>query len=173
VTKLQRDVQRDFDWQRQFIPQMKMIAGLYLIGESAPEEDAERNTDLIVLNLRPHRIACRVRHYDQLRYADEFTIRCYRPSGAKTELAKIIEGFGDYILYGFADADEHQLCAWMLGDLNVFRLWHSQHLARNHGREPGTRKRNGDGTEFIAYRIADLPADFVVTRNRAAAKEAA
>ena len=61
-----------------------------------PKEDAERNTDLIVLKLDAVRIACRVRNHEYItRYGDEFTIRAERPSGVKTELAKIIDGWGD------------------------------------------------------------------------------
>lgn len=96
-------------------------------------------------------------------YPDEFTIRASRPSGAKTELPKILEGWGDYIFYGFATEDVTELAAWTLGSLNVFRLWHHRELWA--GRRPGVGKANGDGSsEFRAYSLADLPAEFVVAR---------
>ena len=55
-------------------------------------------------------------------YPNEFTIRTVRPSGAQTELGKIIEGWGDYFFYGFADAQESGLFSWALCDLKVFGL---------------------------------------------------
>jgi hypothetical protein len=53
------------------------------------------------------------------RFADQFTIRYHRASGAKTELDKIIEGFGDWMFYGHTDSTG--LSAWMLVDLAVLR----------------------------------------------------
>jgi hypothetical protein len=134
-----------------------------LIGEASEEEDALRNTDLIVLRLEAVRIACRIRRYEYMaRYGDEFTIRCDRPRGTKTELAKIIEGWGDYFFYGFAAAEGDNLARWLLGDLKVFRLWFMRYLAAEH-RIPGTRRQNHDGSSgFIAFAVADMPRDFIV-----------
>ena len=104
-------------WSDAYLPEIKQVLGLYLIGEAPREEDEERNTDLIVLRLDAVRIACRVRKHEYaLRYPDEFTIRAGLPSGMKTELTKIVEGWGNYFLYGFATADESALCAWTLAD---------------------------------------------------------
>lgn len=54
-------------WSDRFLPEIKMILGLHLIGEPPIEEDCERNTDLIVLKMEAVRIACRVRRYDYFR----------------------------------------------------------------------------------------------------------
>lgn len=158
---------QDFDWQRALIPYVKQILANYLIGEAPAEEDMRRNTDLIVLRLEAVRVACRLRRYEYAaRYGDEFTIREGRPSGAETELAKMLAGWGDYIFYGFASPDMSGLAAWMLGDLSVFRLWHHRELWV--GRKPGNARKNGDGSSsFRSYRIADLPDGFVVARKRA------
>lgn len=158
--------QRDKIWANRFLVELKRICGEFLIGEAPQEEDAQRNTDLIVLRLEPVRVACRVRHYEYVaRYSNEFTIRSDRPNGVKTELAKVIEGFGDYILYGFATADEAQLYAWVLGDLRVFRLWFNRQLITRHGQMPGMELPNRDGSSlFRAFRISDLPSDFVIAR---------
>ena len=95
----------DKRWSDRFLPQIKQILGLHLIDEPPVEEDMRHNTDLIVLRLDAVRVACRVRKYQYyLEYTDEFTVRERRPSGERTELAKIIQGWGDYMLYGFADA---------------------------------------------------------------------
>lgn len=159
------DVQHDFDWGRGFLPELKMIVGLNLIGEAPHEEDAERNTDLIVLKLDAVRIACRIRRHKYLDgYGHQFTLRSGRPTGAKTELAKVVEGWGDYLLYGFADEHDHRLAAWALCDLRVFRGWYFREVFA--GRKPGESRTNGDGTAFIAFSYGDLPDDFTVARVR-------
>lgn len=162
------DVRVDFDRQRRYIPAMKRIVGEHLIGEAPAEEDAQRNTDLIVLRLEAIRIACRVRAPEYMdKYGNEFTIRAGRPSGAKTELQKIIEGWGDYILYGFHDEGGDELAAWVLGDLRAFRLWFQQETVRRAGKPPGSEQGNHDGSStFRAFAISELPLPFVVARKR-------
>lgn len=164
---------RDFDWQRGLIPEVKRILANYLICEAPAEEDMHHGTDLIVLKLDTVRVACRLRRYKYLAdYGHEFTIRASRPSGAKTELAKILEGWGDYIFYGFADEDAGQLAAWALGNLNVFRLWHHRELWA--GRRPGEGKNNADGSsDFRVYAIDALPGEFLVARKAAPERRAA
>lgn len=142
------------------------------ISEAPFEEDAQRNTDLMVLTLRTVRIACRIRRHDDIRYEGEFTIRCHRPSGQPTEIHKVTSGWGDYIFYAFADpCDLNGLCAWLLGDLSVFRGWLASELAS--GRKPYRVKPNKDGTRFHVYNISDLPKEFVVARLRPVTREAA
>lgn len=159
-----RQFSSDMAWSRQYLPHMKAIVGAALIGEAPDEEDQQRNTDLIVLRLEAVRIGCRVRQHQYLaRYADEFTIRLSRPSGMDTELTKIMTGWGDYFLYGFAAADGSRLCAWLLGNLHVFRRWYWDQWTHT-GREPGETQQNGDGTRFRVFKIDDLPRDFVVTQ---------
>lgn len=154
----------DFAWQRTLIPDIKRVCADYLIGEAPEEEDRERNTDLIVLLLKPVRVACRLRSFGYLqRYPNDFTIRSRRYSGARTELQKVLTGWGDYIFYGFATSDKTKLAAWLLGDLSVFRLWHHQELAAR--RTPGTEQPNPDGGSFFrAYDISELPGSFIVHR---------
>jgi hypothetical protein len=153
----------DKRWSDRFLPEIKRIIGEHLISEPPIEEDTDRNTDLIVLKLDAVRIACRVRkHHYTTNYADEFTIRTSRPSGNKTELSKIIEGYGDYNLYGFCDEQEKSLCRWVLGDLRAFRVWMVRHMATNGGRLPGREKKNTDGSSsFRAFDVYNIP-DFVV-----------
>ncbi len=158
--------QNDKAWSDRFLQEIKMILGLHLIGEPEPEEDKERNTDLVVLKMETQRIGCRIRrhtYYANNSYRQQFTIRADRPSGMKTELAKIVEGWGDYFFYGFSDAYEKKLIRWTLADFNVFRLWFNTMIARNNGRIPGELISNGDGSShFRAFRWSDLPSDFVV-----------
>jgi hypothetical protein len=130
------------------------------------DEDTHHNTDLIVLRLEAVRIACRVRTYKYLgKWGDEFTIRSGRPNGAKTELTKILEGWGDFILYGIADEDDRFLASWLLGNLDVFRLWFFRQLVIRSGQLPGSEQGNSDGSStFRAFKINELPETFVVAR---------
>lgn len=161
-----RDWREDKERAGKCMRQVKAILGAYLIAEAPMEEDAKRNTDLIVLRLDAVRVACRIRTHEYLaRYPDEFTIRAGRPNGTKTELAKIIEGWGDYLFYGFTDADQTRLAAWLLGDLRVFRLWLMDQTRANGGKLPGAGKDNTDGSsDFRAFRINELPPDFIIAR---------
>lgn len=156
----------DKRWADRFLPQIKRILGEYLIGEAPFQEDAQRNTDLIVLRLDPVRIACRIRRNEYLSYQDEFTIRSGRPSGQKTELSKVIEGWGDYFFYGFSDAAETSLVRWTLADLRVFRLRFAMSLQANAGAVPGKEKPNQDGSSvFRVFKWRDFPDNFIVASN--------
>jgi len=152
--------QQDKKWSDQFLPEIKSILGVHLIGEPPLEEDQERNTDLMVLKMDAVRIGCRIRTIDYMgRYGDEFTIRAGRPSGIKTEMSKIIEGWGDYFFYGFGD--DSGLKQWTLARLNIFRLWYNSQLY--YGNRPGVKKNNKDNSSFfIAFKWADLPKKFIV-----------
>lgn len=112
--------------------------------------------------MAPLRIACRIRRVQYLSYAEEFTIRCGRPSGVQTELQKVLSGWGDYILYGFSDDQEDRLATWFVGDLKVFRLWFNQEMYRQRGM-PGKLYANHDGSSsFSVFKISELPPGFVV-----------
>ncbi len=144
-----------------------MILGLHLIGEPPIEEDCERNTDLIVLRMEAVRIACRVRNYKYFsRYPNDITIRSGRPSGVKTELTKIIEGWGDYFFYGFSDNNEHELIAWKLCNLGAFRLFFNRYIVLNNGKVPGTGKTNNDGSsDFLVFNAEEIPGFVIASKN--------
>ena len=167
--------QDDKRWSDRFIPEIKSILGLYLIGEPPLEEDAEHNTDLMVLKMDAVRIACRIRKHSYLaNYGDEFTIRTYRPSGQKTELAKIIEGWGNYMFYGFSDIDQNCLSKWCLLDLNVFRLWLMRYMALNKGKLPSKEQNNVDNSSrFMAFQISNAPDEIVVAESSVLMKKIA
>lgn len=160
--------QKDKAWSDVCLQQIKQICGMHLIGEPPAEEDRERNTDLIVLRMDPVRIACRIRNHDEYykKYGHQFTIRTARPSGNKTELAKIIEGWGDYLFYGFRDSSG-QLTAWTLANLNSFRIWHMTRVVKDGGKLPGHENKNKDGSSnFRAYSWQELPSGFQVASQR-------
>ncbi|MCP5099898.1 MAG: hypothetical protein GY943_30460 [Chloroflexi bacterium] len=170
------DWKEDKRWSDRFLTQIKGILGVHLIGEPPMEEDAERNTDLMVLRMDAIRIGCRVRKNNYLnKYGNEFTIRSWRPSGAKTELTKLIEGWGDYFFYGFCDAGETKLIRWTLADMRVFRRHYAIMLARSKpGVIPGITKNNTDGSSsFAAFKWSQFPSDFVVASTHSIGNEAA
>ena len=149
-------------WSDRFLPEIKRILGEQFIGEPPYEEDAERNTDLIVLKLEPLRFGCRVRRNQYAdRYGDEFTVRAGLPSGAKTEITKIIEGWGDYLFYGFCDSEERMLARWSIIDFKAFRAWYSRQLYI--GKHPGMERSNADGTSFISFSLNEIPEAVTAT----------
>ena len=81
--------QADKRWADVFMPEIKAILGMHLLGEASLEEDTERATDLIVLRMEAVRIGVRMRKKSygaNQNYLGEFTIRSGRGSGTKTEL---------------------------------------------------------------------------------------
>jgi hypothetical protein len=160
--------QDDKNWSDGLLNEIKSILGLYLIGEATKEDDQEKCTDLIVLKMEAVRIACRIRrhqYYLNREYRNQFTLRASRPSGMKTELAKIIEGWGDFFFYGFSQDDACSLAGYTLCDLKVFRTWHSSYLVRNHGILPGLSKNNSDNSSsFYVFNWNDLPANIIVSQ---------
>lgn len=168
------DFRGDKKWSDQYLPHIKRILGEVLICEPPVEEDQERNTDLITLKMSSIRVGCRVRKAQYFeRYSDQFTIRAGRPSGAKTELTKIIEGWGDLFMYGFASQENTSLQAWGIGDLKVFRLWFMREMMRGKGLLPGIAQSNNDNSSnFLAFRWSELPNDFLVSQHKLPVKEA-
>lgn len=157
----------DRRWSDRFIPQLKYIIADLLIVPANDDEDQQHNTDLIVFRVQALRVACRVRRYHYLaRYPNDFTVREGRPSGTKTELTKIVEGWGDYFVYAFADENERELCAWRIIDLNQFRLWFNRSIVRLGGKLPGERQANGDESSwFRAFDARQLPSGVVLAEH--------
>jgi hypothetical protein len=121
-----------------------------------------------VLGFRDIRVACRVRSFEYVRrYPNDIAIRSERPNGVRTELAKIVMGWGTHLLYGFGAETGDDLCAWVLGDLDVFRLWLHDQIILHQGGVPGVERRSPDGSStFRAFDLAELPEGFVIARQR-------
>jgi len=163
----------DKRWSDQFLRQIKGHIGQALICAAPEVDDQEKNTDLIVFKLDAIRIACRVRRHQYQSYAGEFTLRAGRPSGNKTELIKVIEGWGNYIFYGYANQEETEVEKWFIGDLSRFRHWHTRELIRGKGRLPGVEKKNGDGSSwFYVYNSAVIPGFVIASDFKAVIQEA-
>lgn len=167
MTLMPPAVYRDYAFGQAYLPRVRWILGHYLFREATWEQDAREATDLIVLKAEAIRIGVRIRRpaeADKANYRNEFTIRCERTGGVKTELAKIADGWGDYLFYGFARPDAPNLRGGLLGDLDVFRRWRLDRLAAT-GKEPGEMRHNLDGSSsFRVYKIAQLPSPFIIAR---------
>jgi hypothetical protein len=141
----------DRAWAERFMPEVRAIVGPRLLVPSELEQDRAEATDLIVLRARDMRIGVRMRRTAYLnQYPFDFTIRRQRDNGARTEMDKIIDGWGDWLFYGVAAPDD-TIGRWWLVDLNS---WRSQ-MIRSQGRagKPVTKK-NGDGrTRFTAFNL--------------------
>ena len=149
----------DRRWSDKYIPQIKQIVGPLLLQEAPFEVDTKEATDLICLSGRNMAIACRLRTpgYAE-RYPWEFTIRSRRPSGVKTELQKIIDGWCDIGFYGHVEED--RIGRWFVFSFDVFRANLIQHKADLKYELQG----NYDGSsQFIGFDIRSFTPDILIS----------
>jgi hypothetical protein len=93
----QEGFRRDIQLEYRFARTIKAILGLFFIRKDI-DADLHGGTDFLVYNIKPFRVAVRLRRYKYyIKYSKQFTIRLSRPSGVKTEIDKINEGLVDYI----------------------------------------------------------------------------
>lgn len=145
-------------WSDQFIPEIKRIVGAELLKVASNTLDQTQATDLVMLDAQDMRIAARVRRpgYAE-RYPHQFTIRSSLPSGAPTELNKIVNGYGDWMFYGHADRFGRLDCWWLI-DLRSFRA--ALIRRRLNGAELLMGDQlNPDGTRFKWFDVRSFPAD--------------
>lgn len=150
---------RDRSWSDQFIPTLRAIIGPHLLEPSSVEVDTKQAADLVVLHARNLTIACRVRRHGYAdRYPHEFTIRSHRDSGARTELEKLTDGWGDWMFYGHAAAQSPQIERWWLLDLSAWRAA----LIRDRKAVEPVKQSNGDGTHFVAFDVRKFGPALVI-----------
>jgi hypothetical protein len=145
------------EWSDKYIPAICRIVGQYLLTPSDFKKDTTQNTDLIVFDARDMRIAARTRDKERYftKYPYDFTIRSRVKSGATTEFDKVINGFGDWLFYGFVDDDVNKIDHWWLIDLSIFRA----SLIRRHQHKLIYKELpNGDGTSFYAFDLRSFPS---------------
>lgn len=144
-------------WSDRFIPAIKRIVGFYLLVPAPLDVDRQEATDLVVMRGRSMMIAARVRRPGYVdKYPNDFTIRSEIDNGAKTELSKMTDGFGDWMFYGHAAKDGGEgIDRWMIVDL---RAWRAQ-LIRNRGGIRMSKMSNGDGTHFVAFDVTSFDDD--------------
>jgi len=94
------------------------------------------------------------------RYPFDLTLRSARDSGAKTELAKVLEGNCDGILYAFIDPKRpSQFCRWVKLWLPIFRLAARDCADWWHGCE-SKKRSNRDGTYFVPIDLRAIPSRY-------------
>ena len=104
------------------------------------------------------RVAVRIRSPGfRSRYPHEFTIRSKVPSGAQTELSKVVNGHGDWMFYGHASEDGTGLDSWWLLDLRAFRAGLIRQPQNGYPIRHGD-KINPDGSAFKWFDVRSFPA---------------
>jgi hypothetical protein len=155
-------------WSDQYMDEVKRILSTYFsapVTEGSLIEDLKQNTDLKVLCKDNISIAVRIRRQDFIyRYGNEFTIRRLNHQRKKTEFQKIIEGWGDYFFYGFADeCSPPNLLHWYLADLSVFREVRNDPEKKR--KIQYKEEKNHDGSpDFYAFKWEGFPANFIVQK---------
>lgn len=139
-----------------FTKTIKGILGNYFIVKDI-SADLSQGTDFLVLQIKPFRIACRLRRYTYYRlYADEFTIRWKNPNGYKTEYQKIMDGFVDFLFYGFLNEEETKIISYFIGDLRIFRGCDVNKYPRIQ------KNKSPDYNEFACYTKSIFPKEFIL-----------
>ncbi len=146
-------------WADRFLPAIKRTIGSQLLDTAPDPLDWHAATDLMMLEARDLRIAARVRRHGYAgRFPYDFTLRSRLPSGAETELSKVVNGKGDWLFYGHADAASKDIDAWWLLDLRAFRAGLIRHRQNGYPIRHGD-KRNPDGTWFKWFDIRSFPPE--------------
>lgn len=161
--------QMNRQWSDQFLPEIRRIVGAQLLQIAPDYLDQNRATDLMMLDGRDLRVAARVRRPGYAsRYPYDFTLRSRVASGAMTELAKVVNGEGDWMFYGHASEDGRGIDLWWLIDLRAFRAALIRQAMNGHPLRCGDRA-NADGTWFKWFDIRSFPSNppLVVASGRA------
>lgn len=144
--------ERNWMWQQTYLGQVQHIlqlnaAHLIRVELATSEQDIYQSTDMVLRINGNGTVAVRLRRPD-CQYRD-LTLRSRSKYGNTTELTKIRDqGWAEWYVYGWTD-DRARIAEWILVDLNQLRqsglLW-----------TPRTERPNGDGTQFVAYRLPEL-----------------
>lgn len=145
----------DIRLEHKFAKTLKAIIGIHFVSQDF-EADVQDATDFLVFNLKPIKVAVRLRTFNfylKEKYRQEFTIRWSRPSGVPTEIHKIREGRVDYFIYGFVNKSESEILQWRLFDFNIFRNYEPKPLI--------ILPNNPPDSEFAVYGIAQFPEQLI------------
>lgn len=149
-TKLQSSYNEKRTFSDKFERQIKAILGGVFF-QNEIHKDIHEATDLLILSIKAKlTFACRVRrnkYFDA--FKNEFTIRKLEN---KSEIEKIINGFADYLFYGFCSEDEKNIVYYHIIDLDVFRKYCN--LDRK-------LHDNKDGTYFYSFKFAEFPLNLI------------
>jgi hypothetical protein len=163
--------QVDHAWSDQFLLRVAEIVGPYLLVPASSEADMREVADLVVPRFR-QAVAVRLRRRAGNYPPSHFTLRLRKRSGARTELAKIVDRHGDLMFYGHAD--HTTIDPWLLIDLHALRavfmrypeLLHS--LRRKHTNDNSDvigKLDSGDGGLFVWIDVDKLPDNVLLARS--------
>lgn len=168
VTSRQSSYIQNRIWSDPLLSKARAAVGFELLCIAPLDYDLRLAADLITVRNHPHCIGVRLREFGYMeRYGDEFTSRSGVPSGCKTEFQKILDGYMDWMFYGFADQTKGDIAAYTILDMDAFRF----HWANNRDQiEYVEDQRNFDGTRFNAFTVSSFPPDppLVIKRCRRA-----
>lgn len=153
------DYETNRAWSDRFLPEVKRQIGAQLLKVAPDDIDQKQATDLMMLDARDTRVAVRIRRPGyHSRYPNQFTIRSKVPSGAPTELNKVVNGHGDWMFYGHASADGRNIEHWQLLDLRAFRAGLIRHVQNGYPVVHGDQQ-NGDGSAFKWFDARSFPSE--------------
>ena len=106
------------------------------------QKDMQENTDLLLYEFNCLSISLRVRDTKDCIYRD-VTIRSFN-NGYKTELDKILEGYGNYLLYSWGTVNDEipLISEFILVDLDIFRRNHAQYFIKTQPNYDGVTRFN-------------------------------
>jgi hypothetical protein len=157
----------DREWSDRYLPRVRASVGPLLLVPAPLERDREEATDLIVLRARDMTIAVRLRRPGFAgQYPGQFTIRSHRVSGARTELAKIIKGWGDWMFYGHTDGSS-DIPEWTLIDLHKLRAAFIVNPSILHApdRSISGVRHNQDGTSFHWFHAPSIRPRIIIAES--------
>jgi len=105
---------------------------------ASSERDLKKATDLVI-SVDGGDVAVRIRRAKYKGRYRDLTIRAWREGGIRTELEKLVDGFGDWYLYAWSNG-HGGLDDWFLVDLNKLRisgLLSTQHIRYNKDGQTG------------------------------------
>lgn len=118
--------ERDYNYSKSKLPTIKRIiknkislGDIISVREGNEKEDLEMVTDLVIY-LESGDIAVRIMRPGAWKEYKNILFRKSRPTGAKTEVEKLKDGFADYYFYMW-DSDTKEYEHYMFFDLNKLR----------------------------------------------------
>jgi len=150
--------------EEKFRPNIKAIFGVVYdldpeeIRTASLKEDLKQATDLVLPDGTA--IGCRLRRsVIAIRFQHQFLLRAELPTGSKTELDKILSGYGDIYFYGFIDKLEKEIESWFIGDLDVFREVYDTVRPLAQG------VTDSNGVRGLAFPLLNFPPEFIIDFN--------
>ena len=147
------------DLTQKYLDEIMRFLGLTVFKQASFIEDTQQNTDIIMIESNRIRYACRIRrfsYYKNYNFRNEFTIRSKTKYNKKTEIDKVLEGWGDFFIYGFENECCNGLQKITVSDLAVFRKVYNEKMGSYHN--------NHDGTGFLSFRWDEFPSEFIVNK---------